>query len=64
MIKNSNETPTKTLITMFNMANRKFPCFNNSKVSKLNVEKVLNPPQKPVIMNNLNAMFPEIFSFK
>ncbi len=41
--------PISTLIKTFIIADQKNPPFNSSKVSKLNVEKVLKPPQNPII---------------
>ena len=38
---------------MFNNATPKFPFLMSSKVSKLNVENVLNPPQNPITMKYL-----------
>ncbi len=40
----------------------KFPAFINSIVSKLNVEKVLNPPQKPIKKNTFKFEVEIIFS--
>ena len=41
------------LTTTFTPATIKSPRFTNSKVSKLNVEKVDSPPQKPVSSKGL-----------
>lgn len=40
----------------FTKAKTVCPDFNSSKVSKLKVEKVLNPPQNPVIRNKRKAL--------
>ena len=45
-----------TFIKMFNVASIKFPFRINSKVSKLKVEKVLNPPQNPIIIRYLRKL--------
>ncbi len=56
---NSTQIPTliKTLIT----ASPKLPDLINSKVSRLKVEKVLKPPQNPVIAKSIKALLSGIF---
>ena len=54
--------PTVKLIARLRMANKIFPVRNNSTVSKLNVEKVLKPPQKPVMIKNLSNGFTFVLS--
>jgi len=51
-------------MTRLRMANKIFPVRNNSTVSKLKVEKVLKPPQKPVIIKNFNKGFTFVLSAK
>jgi len=56
--------PAVKLMTRLRMANKIFPVRNNSTVSKLKVEKVLKPPQKPVIIKNFNKGFTFVLSAK
>jgi len=49
------------LTAMFKPAKRMFPVFMSCNVSKLNVEKVLNPPQNPIIIKGFNQSFPSSF---
>ena len=51
---------TDTLIKTFAKAIIKFPERINATVSKLKVEKVLNPPQKPTTSNIFNTGYPSI----
>ena len=41
---------------MYNNKVVKFPLCHKEKFSAENVEKVVNPPQKPVIRRNFNAL--------
>ena len=52
------------LIRIFAMAIPLFPLLKSSTVSKLKVEKVLNPPQKPITIRTANELFVKIFSLK
>ncbi len=53
-----------TLIKTYTLAKSKFPFCNNCKVSKLKVEKVLNPPQKPVASSNRVEVFKSPRTYK
>ena len=50
------------LIRILAIAQRPCPCLIKAAVSKLNVEKVLKPPQNPMIISNLRFGFIEITS--
>ena len=54
VIRYPNHTPARHTITetkIFNASNKKLPASKRLKFSKEKVEKVENPPQKPVIKN-------------
>lgn len=55
---------TVILMRILAMAIIIFPERISSNVSKLKVENVLNPPQKPANINTLNEGFAIIFSLK
>lgn len=50
------------LITKLRIAKYKLPVLNNSNISKEKVEKVLKPPQKPIIIKALIFVESSIFS--
>ena len=52
------------LIKTFAIANIVLPVFISSIVSKLKVEKVLNPPQNPTTINKRKAGLSPLFSEK
>lgn len=58
-IKNIIPVQNITLVKTYRIAYIKFPLLNSSNTSKLNVEKVLNPPQKPIIIKNFIKLLSE-----
>src|SRR5690554_3102523 len=49
------KTPKITLNAMCKSAKNVFPDWNNFMFSRAKAEKVVNPPQKPVMNNNLKS---------
>jgi len=58
----STNKQQNTLSNTLSIARRVCPFLSISKVSKLNVENVLKPPQNPVITKSFQDSFRAIFS--